>query len=148
MIYVTDSLTSKTKTLIIAAASVCFQNPVAVTTGNLGTYYDADGGGESISYDGQTTTFIHGLLVQQYQPDTIPETPSIVANTAYGEAPLDYPIGTNFGPNGMVVDPYENLFFTDPNNGVAVWCGWGLNTNAPSRATAMAAAAGAHPWSC
>ena len=114
---------------VIAAASVCFQNPVAVTTGTLGTYYDADGGGESISYDGQTTTFIHGLLVQQYQPDTIPETPSIVANTAYGEAPLDYPIGTNFGPNGIAVDPYENLFFTDPNNGVAVWCGWGLNTN-------------------
>jgi len=108
----------------VAAASVCFQNPVAVAVGNLGTFYDADGGGESMVYNGQTLSFIQGLLAQQFYPDTIPKTPSIVPNTAFGVYPVGYPIGTNFSPNGMVVDPYENLFFTDPNLGIAVWYGF------------------------
>ena len=113
----------------ILATSVCFYSPVTVTTGNLGTYYDADGGGETQEYDGSTIQYTKGLLLQTYAPQGVVRSPTApteingISYPAYGRQPLPYPIlSGNYGPNGMVVDPYENVFFTDPNNGLAVWC--------------------------
>ena len=110
---------------VIQAANVCFDHPVAVATGNLGTYYDADSGGESMYYDGQTYSWTHGLLVQGYNPGGNVTPPAEVGNNPWGIESLAYPIGTNFGPTQ--VDAYENVFFDDVNNGLAVWCGWGVN---------------------
>ena len=113
----------------ILATTVCFDSPATVTTGNLGTYYDADGGGETQEYDGQNILYTKGLLLQTYEPQgavmspTAPTEKNGISYPAYGRQPLQYPIlSGNYGPNGMVVDPYENMFFTDPNLGIAVWC--------------------------
>jgi hypothetical protein len=117
-----------TRNPVIVAYTVCFDNPVVVTTGNLGTYYDADGGGELAE---NNTQYSHGIIVQSYgtqYPVSSPPPPE-EQNGIYGaggDQPLPYPLdGGNYSPSQMVVDPYENLFLLDQNYGMAVWCGFG-----------------------
>ena len=123
---------------VIVPYTVCFNNPVVVAAGNLGTYYDADGGGE---YYENNSQYSHGLITQAYgtqYPVTSPAPPPENAGIfpPGGDAPLPYPLDSGaYSPGTMLVDQYENLFFLDGNRGMAVWCGWGSGVGLSSSIT-------------
>jgi hypothetical protein len=111
----------------IVPCTTIFDDTVAVAAGNLGTYYDADSGGESC----RNITWQQGLLLQPYgtqSPVTSPPGPPPEPNNVvppYGDQPAAYPLHNgNYSPSSMLVDSYENLFFNG-NSGMAVWCGLG-----------------------
>ena len=119
---------------VIVPYTYCYTNPATIAAGNLGTYYDADGGGEYTNVS-QSNRSPQGLLVQGYStqgevtsPAPPPPSPPYLVAPAGGDSPIAYPLNNgNYSPSTIVVDSYENLFFLDGNHGMAVWCGWGIN---------------------
>ena len=105
--------------------TACFYNADAVAAGNLGVYYEADGGGEPSNVSG-SNEYGSGLISQSYSTQGPVASPGQVGNAgSWGDAPLPYPYKSgSYSPSLIEVDAYENLFFAD-SNGTTRWCDWG-----------------------
>jgi hypothetical protein len=108
--------------------TTCFYRTYGAAAGNLGTFYEVDGGGEQI-YWTSSATYASGLLAASYGTEGPVVTPGQVGNEgSWGYLPNPFPFNNgNYGPPTIVVDAYENLYFSDPSggHGITRWCDWG-----------------------